>query len=482
MSFFAPVTPAVVNARPSKSGVAIAKNQRCIKNIVALVFCATCASFTFHVTQNYTRRVDDLTPPGVILPDDLCATLPPRTCYDLVKNSPSSVLLSISCDIGEIYPELTLTQGHLRVTLLGTLTANTLTTSLSKKNSQSRADLQNNRQHTYVFDLDGCGLAAGDANVSSKLYMHCITDLYGENPQSRNHARPVINSPVEIGGLRTIFINEKLEPTKPIQPENGRLQVLPLAFDLSKMRTTLSPIHGGAIDNVTIIPNNSPTEYEWIHLVGDSVTRGIYMDFCKLCPTSPDDVGLTQLRNTGTCVCNETRMIVHFDQTWLDWTPLINRSGALMSEFAAPGSIGAHVQKRALLTFVSLGSHTPEYSRKRLEAAVPDFIQRFHNVTSGRLVLMLTTAVCIEMIPPHHERTHSAWEMLLRNNYRLRLLNELIACSCADLSIPFVDLFSLSLSAGCGGYADAIHFKSPMQAALIEPMITHFLPWLLKST
>jgi hypothetical protein len=414
-------------------------------------------------------------------PGRLCAAPPASSCYELIHGRASTLTLLMRCDVSEFYPELTLSQKDLRVTVLGTLVANTHVDRPAIWRQHQKVDFT----LAYMFDFAASGIVAGVTNLSLKLYFHCIADLYGESPRvrSRNQSddvRPMINIPVELdNALATIYLQEDLE-------ENA-LQfpcIHPLAVNTSTTRAARSSIHETAARPIKMLGARitEQSDFEWVHLVGDSVTRGLYIELCALCPTSPKDpfdllrVGDGEImKETNTCMCNETRTIVHYDLAWLDWTPLINRTGARMSEFALPGSFGASLNKRALLTFLSLGSHRPDYFRTRLEYAVPEFVQQFHSLTNGKLVLMLTTAVCIEKIPSHHERTHGSWEMLLRNNYRLRVLNELIAKSGSELNLPVVDLFSVSLSAGCGFYFDAIHFDRSLQAALIAPIVSRFL-------
>jgi hypothetical protein len=157
---------------------------------------------------------------------------------------------------------------------------------------------------------------------------------------------------------------------------------------------------------------------------------------------------------------------IHYSFAWLDTAPSFNHTGLELCAIVGPGALGSDVCKKAALTLVSLGSHTPHYTIDELRASVPTSIEAYYNATGGAMAVALTTAACIEKIPAKYERTHGTWELLQRNNYRLMALNEMIIEETDKRRIPVIDLFAWSLSAGCGHFVDAVHMSERLYGQL----------------
>lgn len=62
------------------------------------------------------------------------------------------------------------------------------------------------------------------------------------------------------------------------------------------------------------------------------------------------------------------------------------------------------------------------------------------------------------------------------------VFNELIVQSGSELNLPILDLCSVSLSAGCGFYDDAIHFDRSMQASLNDSIVSRLVFRMIRPT
>jgi hypothetical protein len=162
---------------------------------------------------------------------------------------------------------------------------------------------------------------------------------------------------------------------------------------------------------------------------------------------------------------------------WLGTTPYLNRTGLLLSQFVEAGTPGEGVQEPALVTIISAGSHSPYLSVGKLRVDVASFLEIFRNLTNGRMVTLLTMAVCIEKIPEHHGRKFGTWEMLMRNNYRIMALNEIVLDASRKLHTATFNLFSWSMSAGCDHFADAVHMKAPIYSEFAKAIASAWFPW-----
>lgn len=443
-----------------------------------------------------------------------CLAPPPHTCYT-VSHDRHRIYLLVFCELDELYAEATLAQGNTQVTVLGRARG-VFSDSFGPQGSSELA-WRNGTYSLYEFLLPDSIIATERANLSLTAYFHCVRDLYGQYPTVRetraalNDSKPSASWPIQLEALTsaldlnaqshrlelTLAAKDGLDGAEgaekwPVAPNLSsasqplRFSLRPVSFNTeTELAATSTAYNVPEAGHVAASRLREPgvDGYEWIHLVGDSVTRMMYLGLCSLCPSAPRDPNDllrdkdgTLVKDSSTFVCKEWHLIFHFDQAWLDWTPFINKTGALMSAFAPPGTEQANVHKKALLTFVSLGSHSAQYSRLQIEESVPRFVRRMHDLTSGHVVFMLTTAACIDKIPAHHARTHGAWEVLLRNNHRIMLLNEVTLQSATDLNDPVLDLFSLSLSAGCDRFNDAVHAKWPLNDAYVNQIAAHFLP------
>lgn len=66
--------------------------------------------------------------------------------------------------------------------------------------------------------------------------------------------------------------------------------------------------------------------------------------------------------------------------------------------------------------------------------------------------------------------------MLLRNNYRIFALNELIVCACDQMNVRVLDLFSWSLSVGCRHYGDAVHLDKTTYNEFAKTIAREWMP------
>ena len=74
------------------------------------------------------------------------------------------------------------------------------------------------------------------------------------------------------------------------------------------------------------------------------------------------------------------------------------------------------------------------------------------------VVVMLTSGVCLRHFNPRH-----SLQLFQRNNYRLRPVNDAELTVAQERGWPVVDLWSISLAAGCDvESADAVHFQGPI--------------------
>lgn len=359
---------------------------------------------------------------------------------------------------GEFYPELTLAQGGVQSSVIG-----------------RPYSIDGRPGHRFVLPIRGFE-AGRPANLTIVLYFYNVVDLYGELPVFRSAQPSRLNQVV----YQSVYVYN-IKPSDYVRTGSDQAarkhEVEPVVFDQTTYRAvddTFEHAADGAYarssSSSSASDSRDNSSLAWIHLVGDSVMRAHYVRLCASCSNNKDVFALIKGagRHESTCFCREKNLIFHYDEAWLDWTPHLNHTGAKLSDLHSAGNADFSVDQRALVTVLSLGSHSPQYSAESLRRAVPAFVERFVQLTSDKLAILLTTAVCIDKIPSHQLYTKGTWEYLLRNNYRIRELNEVILRTSARLHVPAVDLFSWSLSAGCKNYVDAVHMSSELHGAFAE--------------
>lgn len=102
-----------------------------------------------------------------------------------------------------------------------------------------------------------------------------------------------------------------------------------------------------------------------------------------------------------------------------------------------------------------------------------------HNLTNVCMVMLLTMAVSIEKIPEQYRRKFGTCEMLMRNNYRVLAMNEIIVETSHKLGMATVDLFSWSLSAGCDHCLDALHMARHVYSGFGRTVANKWFPAIL---
>lgn len=363
------------------------------------------------------------------------------------------------CSIGEYYPVMEISHGH--------------------RYSASLGRRQHTRSAAFEFDVlaaEGMPYAVR-ANLTLSLYFQCAANMYDQNAffiglDNNDNASIPIN--------RVVYTNDAVRLTgqSRTRREDCWSPLQPLAVDrkTARLLTDRVPITPQALaPNATSRYSSSP----WIHLSGDSNMRNVFKALCELCGSV---IPLEPRPATGTCFCPKSASYVHYDVSWLGYMPFFNRTGARLSDIVPLGSMGADVHSKAAVTIVSLGSHSAEISINDLR----DFVRRdvlTYSVAvadDGLLVVALTTAVCIERIPEKYARVHGPWEILLRNNYRIWALNDLIVDACNHLRAGVLDLFSWSLSAGCDHYSDAVHMEQAVYVEFARMIAQQWMPALLE--
>jgi hypothetical protein len=362
-----------------------------------------------------------------------------RTCS---RSRERCIALSSSCAIGEYYPVMKLTQGDLQVSMLG-------------------------RQHeVYVFDFDFSMLVSAGfvpnraANLTMTIYYQCSANMQSREPSFIGIDSDDYTTAIDIN--REIYVDNMFR----------------LAGQYASCWDPLQPvaINASSTDIIGALPIKSDVtaqytgQFRWIHLTGDSNMRRLLISMCRLC----GDPVKGRVTGSHTCVCSATNTYIHYDHSWLGLVPYMNRTRMMLSDIVTPGSPGSEVSSRAFVTVVSLGSHTPHIAIDDLHHHVYKWTRAFHNGTGDKLVMALTTAVCIEYIPKKYKHAHGTWEILLRNNYRILALNELIINACKSLDAGVLDLFSWSLSAGCRHYEDAVHADDHVYTAFARGIGRHW--------
>ena len=221
----------------------------------------------------------------------------------------------------------------------------------------------------------------------------------------------------------------------------------------------------------------STLAHEWIHFFGDSNFRNLHKESCSA-------MGSTQHNifgdNEQWSVCfSPDGSRAHFysvsfmlkDKVFLIGNPFLgeNLAAAICDDARIPKPVGDDCKVvwnvPAKKTFILVGSHYPGLLIPNASKEVGDWmrmvVSRIPRVSS--VVLVLTGSVCIR----HYNRFPQYWKILFQNNnYRLSAMNNVSVAHAGALGLDVVDLFSVTLAAGCGPLShDIVHFAPPVYAA-----------------
>jgi hypothetical protein len=224
----------------------------------------------------------------------------------------------------------------------------------------------------------------------------------------------------------------------------------------------------------------------WVHFLGDSNMRNLHAQACKRIQ-SPRTKHTTLSGGPQTLICLSPggNVALAFTTAWMHakgGAALLGESSALLGRPLAPllcpmapspGCVAAW-NRTADRTLALVGSHYPQQPIPRARADVAawlDGIAARLPRRPGALAVLLTCSVCIagfKSVPQY-------WAQLIqRNNYRVRAVNDATLAAAREAGVATVDLFSVTLAAGCGAAAskDVVHFHAPVYAAQADALFS----------
>ena len=137
-----------------------------------------------------------------------------------------------------------------------------------------------------------------------------------------------------------------------------------------------------------------------------------------------------------------------------------------------PGDCAAAWNVTAERTLVHTGSHNTEQLVPTADAAVRSWVHDilWHVRRPETVTLMLTSGMCVNRLRPH-----DLPQLFRSNNYRLRAVNEAQLSVAAERGWLVLDMWSVSLAAGCGGEAgDYVHYNNHMYVQVADILVRYF--------
>ena len=328
-------------------------------------------------------------------------------------------------------------------------------------------------------------------SAAIKIYFNASIDILKNMDRSldKNKAPALINSVLvtweanfsEVAG----WINQKGELTCAPSEIQGTETSLPLGqCTFSKYNTgfwdmrkhNFIPVECYFPEPTWPPPLEKRSGHTWIHLLGDSNMNKLQTALCGKIQSKKKFKGERSHKNVvwRACISQDGALALVFSVSWMGGNaaagmhirpfvlgqPMSNflcGAGAIPTaspELCAAWNVVAH------RTVIAPGSHNPEQLIPRANADVRSWIDDI----AGRmprpesLILALTVGVCLR-----HFNPRSSPQLFQRNNYRLRPVNDAVVEVAAERGLPVLDLWSVSLAAGCNEESgDAVHFRGPV--------------------
>jgi hypothetical protein len=227
--------------------------------------------------------------------------------------------------------------------------------------------------------------------------------------------------------------------------------------------------------------HDSPRGRVWVHLLGDSNMRKMHMHACgRIGSRKTHTITIKppqgETHSDHVCVSADGMVALAYTVSWMHANgssthygssrALIGQPLALLlcPALKSPGCKEAW-NFTANRTLALVGSHFPQQiiphapaETRVWLAAIAERLPR----EPGTLAVALTSAVCIR----HFKSVPQFWDQLIRrNNYRLRAVNDATLAAARAEGAAVVDTYSVSLAAGCdAASSDLVHFQQPVYA------------------